>query len=83
MEQTEHGFVRKGDSSMGKNEKEPNSEKRLKTINAEQPEHPAAPRTSGEQPLTQKQSTISETWAQETIEDLDDFIESQGIYIRQ
>ena len=26
---------------------------------------------------------ISETWAQETIADLDDFIESQGIYIRQ
>ena len=26
---------------------------------------------------------VSETWAQETIEDLDDFIESQGIYIRQ
>lgn len=26
---------------------------------------------------------VSETWAQDTIEDLDDFIESQGIYIRQ
>lgn len=26
---------------------------------------------------------LSETWVQETIEDLDDFIESQGIYIRQ
>lgn len=26
---------------------------------------------------------ISETWVQETIADLDDFIESQGIYIRQ
>lgn len=26
---------------------------------------------------------ISETWAEETIADLDDFIESQGIYIRQ
>ena len=31
----------------------------------------------------QKHSAISENWAQETIEDLDDFIESQGIYIRQ
>jgi len=31
-----------------------------------------------------KESTpISETWAQDTIDDLDDFIESQGIYIRQ
>ena len=28
-------------------------------------------------------ASVSETWAQETIEDLDDFIESQGIYIRQ
>ena len=26
---------------------------------------------------------VSETWAEETIADLDDFIESQGIYIRQ
>ena len=30
-----------------------------------------------------KYEPVSETWAQETIEDLDDFIESQGIYIRQ
>ena len=26
---------------------------------------------------------VSETWAQEIIEDMDDFIESQGIYLRQ
>ncbi len=26
---------------------------------------------------------VSETWAEETIADLDEFIESQGIYIRQ
>ncbi len=26
---------------------------------------------------------VSETWAEETIADLDDFIELQGIYIRQ
>lgn len=26
---------------------------------------------------------ISENWAEETIADLDDWIESQGIYIRQ
>ncbi|MCD8103616.1 MAG: hypothetical protein LUF35_01110 [Lachnospiraceae bacterium] len=26
---------------------------------------------------------ISETWAEDTIADLDEFIESQGIYIRQ
>ncbi|MDO4323729.1 MAG: hypothetical protein Q4C61_14510 [Lachnospiraceae bacterium] len=31
----------------------------------------------------QKSSDVSETWAEETIADLDDFIESQGIYIRQ
>ena len=30
-----------------------------------------------------KSAPVSETRAQETIEDLDDFIESQGIYIRQ
>lgn len=29
------------------------------------------------------QQEVSKTWAQETIADLDDFIESQGIYIRQ
>lgn len=26
---------------------------------------------------------VSETWAHEVIEDIDDFIESQGIYLRQ
>lgn len=26
---------------------------------------------------------ISETWAEDTIAELDDFIESQGIYLRQ
>lgn len=30
-----------------------------------------------------QQSDVSENWAEETIADLDDFIESQGIYIRQ
>ena len=75
--------MQKGDSNMGKNEKEPDYEEIFKTVNAGQPEHPATPQTSGEQPSTQKHSAISETWAQETIEDLDDFIESQGIYIRQ
>ena len=69
MEQTEHGFVRKGDSSMIKTEKEEQSV--LKT----------------EKELSKEdisvRSNLSETWAQETIEDLDDFIESQGIYIRQ
>ena len=30
-----------------------------------------------------QQEKVSETWAEETIADLDDFIESQGIYIRQ
>lgn len=75
MEQTEHGSVQKGDSSMSRNEKE--------TINVGQPEHPTTSRTTREQPSVQKHSAISETWARETIEDLDDFIESQGIYIRQ
>lgn len=31
----------------------------------------------------EKPESVSETWAEETIADLDDFIESQGIYIRQ
>ena len=75
MEQTEHGFVQKGDSSMSRNKKE--------MRNAGKPEHPTTSRTASEQQSVQKHSAISETWAQETIEDLDDFIESQGIYIRQ
>ena len=75
MEQTEHDFVQKGDSSMSRNKKEMG--------NAGKPEHPTTSRTTREQPSVQKHSAISETWAQETIEDLDDFIESQGIYIRQ
>lgn len=75
MEQTEHGFVQKGDSSMSRNKKEMG--------NAGKPEHPTTSRMASEQPSVQKHSVISETWAQETIEDLDDFIESQGIYIRQ
>ena len=75
MEQTEHGFVQKGDSSMSRNKKEMG--------NAGKPEQPTTSRMASEQPSVQKHSAISETWAQETIEDLDDFIESQGIYIRQ
>jgi hypothetical protein len=75
VEQTEHGFVQKGDSSMSRNKKEMG--------NAGKPEHPTTSRMASEQPSVQKHSAISETWAQETIEDLDDFIESQGIYIRQ
>lgn len=31
----------------------------------------------------QKPKELSPTWAQECIEDIDDFIESQGIYLRQ
>ena len=36
-----------------------------------------------EQEIGQPEADVSETWAEETIADLDDFIESQGIYIRQ
>lgn len=67
--------MQKGDSSMSRNKKEMG--------NAGKPEHSTTSRTASEQPSVQKHSAISETWAQETIEDLDDFIESQGIYIRQ
>ena len=67
--------MQKGDSSMSRNKKEMG--------NAGKPEHPTTSRTTSEQPSVQKHSAISETWAQEPIEDLDDCIESQGIYIRQ
>lgn len=30
-----------------------------------------------------KEQELSPTWAEENIQDLDDFIESQGIHIRQ
>jgi hypothetical protein len=30
-----------------------------------------------------KQGPLSENWATEALEEMDDFIESQGIYIRQ
>ena len=36
-----------------------------------------------EQEIGQPEADVSGTWAEETIADLDDFIESQGIYIRQ
>ncbi len=31
----------------------------------------------------EQEKTLSPTWAQECIEDIDDWIESQGIYLRQ
>lgn len=37
---------------------------------------PDTPESAGEH-------VLSETWAQDALQDLDDFIESQGIYIRQ
>lgn len=33
--------------------------------------------------VTAEEHELSETWAQDALQDLDDFIESQGIYIRQ
>ena len=39
----------------------------------------AAPEESGEE----TKQELSPTWAQECIEDIDDWIESQGIYLRQ
>ena len=38
---------------------------------------------AGDQERKQEASDVSETWAEETIAEMDDFIESQGIYIRQ
>ncbi|MCI6043963.1 hypothetical protein MR857_11705 [bacterium] len=34
-------------------------------------------------PESTGEHVLSETWAQDALQDLDDFIESQGIYIRQ
>ncbi|HIS26113.1 MAG TPA: hypothetical protein IAA57_04305 [Candidatus Pullilachnospira intestinigallinarum] len=31
----------------------------------------------------EEKPVLSETWAQDALQDLDDFIESQGVYIRQ
>lgn len=36
-----------------------------------------------DQETVRDKAGISENWAEETIADLDDWIESQGIYIRQ
>lgn len=36
-----------------------------------------------EQMETKERKPVSENWAHEIIEDMDDFIESQGIYLRQ
>ncbi|MCD7715270.1 MAG: hypothetical protein LUI39_02310 [Lachnospiraceae bacterium] len=38
---------------------------------------------NAEQKPESAQRGISETWAEDTIADLDDYIESQGIYLRQ
>ncbi len=43
------------------------------------PQAPAEDRDGGRS----DKPVVSETWAEETIADLDEFIESQGIYIRQ
>ena len=42
--------------------------------------HVPHPQSDRHEPETRE---VSENWAEETIADLDDFIESQGIYIRQ
>lgn len=58
-----------------------------KTLKLETPEGKDAideKKVSGSgQAAEEKKPSVSETWAEETIADLDDFIESQGIYIRQ
>ncbi|MCD8075932.1 MAG: hypothetical protein LUF27_13065 [Lachnospiraceae bacterium] len=38
---------------------------------------------SPEKAAAASKGSISETWAEETIADLDEYIESQGIYLRQ
>lgn len=48
-----------------------------------EPEREKQERGRTDEQKKKESAPVSETWAQETIEDLDDFIESQGIYIRQ
>ncbi len=40
-------------------------------------------KAEGVKPSENAGAGVSETWAEQTIADLDEFIESQGIYIRQ
>jgi hypothetical protein len=48
------------------------------------PSESDATENTGTQPETGvQQESVSDTWAEDVIADLDDFIESQGIYIRQ
>ncbi len=58
--------------------------KTLKTYMAEEEKTvPGSEQGQTGQEADRKNQDISATWAEETIADLDDFIESQGIYIRQ
>lgn len=36
-----------------------------------------------EEKVSEKEFQMSETWAQDALQDLEDFIEEQGIHIRQ
>lgn len=40
-------------------------------------------KTFNEEPKKDKEQGLSETWAQDGLQDLEDWIEEQGIYIRQ
>lgn len=57
-------------------EQKKNSQEMESTVSTEEKKSSGAASAASEQ-------TISETWAEDTIADLDEFIESQGIYIRQ
>ncbi|MCD8336810.1 MAG: hypothetical protein LUD18_05965 [Lachnospiraceae bacterium] len=41
------------------------------------------PSAKEESSVSASKDRVSETWAEETIADLDEYIESQGIYLRQ
>ena len=53
-------------------------EKKTTISTSEEPKNQTSdtPESTGEH-------VLSKTWAQDALQDLDDFIESQGIYIRQ
>ncbi len=60
-------------------EKELNRKPQETSETLSQEKQPDASKETAAQP----KAKISETWAQDTIADIDEFIESQGIYLRQ
>ncbi|MCD7744065.1 MAG: hypothetical protein LUI13_02030 [Lachnospiraceae bacterium] len=60
-------------------EKEQNRKQQEASEALPQEKQPDTPKEASAEP----KAKLSETWAQDTIADIDEFIESQGIYLRQ